>query len=52
MAGKEVVARDLEVPESPVVLGHNTVAFVQQVLGRVSLFEEGRVATISQVPSP
>ena len=32
------------------VLGNNTVAFVQQVLGRVSLFEEGRVATISQGP--
>ena len=47
---KEIIARDLEVPESPVVLGNTRIAFVQQVLGRVSLYDEGRVATISQGP--
>jgi gluconolactonase len=33
-----------------VVLGTGRVAFVQQVLGRVSLYEDGRVATISEGP--
>lgn len=45
---KEVVATGLEVPEGPVVIGPSRIAFVQQVLGRVSVFDGERVATISE----
>jgi len=47
---KEVVANGLEVPEGPVVLGDGRLAFVQQVLGRVSLYDGERVVTISEGP--
>ncbi len=48
MASKEVIATGLEVPEGPVVLGDGRIAFVQQVLGRVSAFDGERVETISE----
>ncbi|MFT5222471.1 MAG: gluconolactonase [Glaciecola sp.] len=45
---KEVVATGLEVPEGPVVLPDGRVAFVQQKLGRVSAYGDGKVETISE----
>jgi gluconolactonase len=47
---KDVVATGLEVPEGPVVVGDGRIAFVQQVLGRVSVFDGHRVETISEAP--
>jgi len=45
---KEVVATGLEVPEGPVVLPDGRIAFVQQRLGRVSAWADGKVETISE----
>ena len=47
---KEVVAWGLEVPEGPVVLGPGRVAFVEQMLGRVSLYDDGTVSVVAQGP--
>ena len=47
---KEVVARGLDVPEGPVALPDGRIAFVQQVLGRVSAYADGKVETISEGP--
>lgn len=46
----EVLVRGLEVPEGPAVLPDGRVAFVQQVLGRVSAFDGSSVDTISEAP--
>lgn len=44
----EVMAAGLEVPEGPVVLPDGRIAFVEQVLGRVSAFADGKVEVISE----
>lgn len=46
----EVVLSGLEAPEGPVVLADGRIAFVQQVLGRVSVYGDGGVATVSEAP--
>lgn len=46
----EVVARGLAAPEGPVLLPDGRVAFVEQMRGRVSVFDGSRVETISQSP--
>jgi len=46
----EILATGLEVPEGPVVLSDGRIAFVEQVLGRVSVFDGRTVDTISEGP--
>lgn len=45
----EVIAHALHVPEGPVVLGDGRIAFVEQVLGRVSMFDGRRVSVLAAV---
>ena len=45
----EVATIGLNVPEGPVVLPDGTIAFVEQVLGRVSRFDGSAVTSIAQV---
>lgn len=45
----EIVAEGLEVPEGPVVLPDGRIAFVQQLLGEVSLYDGGRVECLARV---
>lgn len=47
---REVMATGLEVPEGPVPLPDGRIAFVQQVLGMVSAFDDTGVSTISVGP--
>jgi gluconolactonase len=42
-----IEATGLEIPEGPVVLPDGRIAFVQQVLGRVSVFDGAKVDTIA-----
>ena len=49
-ARAEVVAGGLEVPEGPVVLPDGRVAFVEQIRGRVSVYADGKVETLSEAP--
>lgn len=50
MNGAEVVATGLEVPEGPALLGDGRLVFVEQILGRVSMFDGGAVTPVSQGP--
>jgi hypothetical protein len=45
----EVVATGLHIPEGPVVLPDGRIAFVEQVLGRVSVFDGTAVTTLAEV---
>jgi gluconolactonase len=45
----EIVAEGLEVPEGPVVLPDGRIAFVQQLLGEVSVFDGTRVERLAYV---
>ena len=45
----EVVAKGLNIPEGPVVLPDGGIAFVEQVLGRVSLFDGSKVTELAAV---
>lgn len=45
----EIVAEGLEVPEGPVVLADGRIAFVQQLLGEVSVFDGNRVERLAYV---
>jgi gluconolactonase len=45
-----VVATGLAVPEGPVLLPDGSIAFVEQVRGRVSLFDGTKVRTIAEFP--
>jgi gluconolactonase len=47
---KEIVATGLAVPEGPVLLPGGGVAFVEQVKGRVSLYDGTKVRTIAEFP--
>lgn len=46
----EVMLASLEVPEGPVLLPDGRIAFVQQPLGRVSVFDGTGVETVSEGP--
>ena len=52
MAGvrKEVVARGLAAPEGPLLLPDGRIAFVEQMRGRVSVFDGSKVEKISDAP--
>lgn len=52
MGRAEVIVTGLEVPEGPVLIPGDRVAFVQQVLGRVSVLDKksGEVTTLSDAP--
>lgn len=45
----EIAARNLNVPEGPVVLPDGSIAFVEQVLGRVSRFDGQEVVSLAYV---
>ena len=47
---KEVVARGLAAPEGPLLLPDGRLAFVEQMRGRVSVFDGSKVETISEAP--
>ncbi len=47
---REIMATGLEVPEGPAVLPDGRIAFVQQVLGMVSVFDGADVSPISVGP--
>jgi gluconolactonase len=47
---KEIVATGLAVPEGPVLLPDGSVAFVEQVKGRVSLYDGSTVRSIAEFP--
>jgi gluconolactonase len=48
MGTREVVATGLEVPEGPVLLPDGRVAFVEQIRGRVSVYDGTGVSTLSE----
>jgi gluconolactonase len=45
----EVVATGLHVPEGPVVLPDGRIAFVEQLLGRVSIYDGAAVSVLAEV---
>lgn len=50
MTVAEVVASGLEVPEGPALLADGRLVFVEQILGRVSIYDGNAVTTVSQGP--